>query len=309
MAGGVRGRRHVRKRPTDRAGAGGGTLTEIGVLPPKPDALDAIFRTPKPIVGMIHLLPLPGAPRFAGGSLEPIRDAALADARALRDGGVDGLVVENHGDLPFSKPEDIGYETVAAMAALIGPIIAESGLPVGINVLANGAIPALAVARATGARFVRVNQWVNAYVANEGIVEGPAARALRYRSALKGEELRIFADVHVKHGAHAIVADRTLIEQARDALFFDADVLIVTGQRTGDSAAVDELTEIKRATTLPVIVGSGFRPENAAEILATADGAIVGSSLKQDGVWWKPVDLERVRRLMAVVRQVRGESG
>ncbi len=280
-------------------------MSEIGVLPPKPPVLREMFGVAKPILGMIHLLPLPGAPRFAGGALEPVLAAALADARALRDGGVDGLVVENHGDLPFAKPDEIGMETVAAMAALVGPIAAEAGLPVGINVLANGAIPALAVAKATGARFVRVNQWVNAYVANEGFVEGPAARALRYRAAIKGDEIKIFADVHVKHGAHAIVADRTLAEMTRDAVFFDADVLIATGQRTGDAAALAELAEIKRATDLGVLVGSGLRPDNVAEILAVADGAIVGSALKREGVWWNPVDPVRVAAFMAEVRAFR----
>ncbi|MCC6629996.1 MAG: BtpA/SgcQ family protein [Chloroflexi bacterium] len=280
-------------------------MGEIGIMPPKPDALRAIFGRTLPIIGMIHLQPLPGAPRFAGGSLAPVLAAALADARALRDGGVDGLMVENHGDLPFSKPDEIGHETVAAMAALVGPIMREADLPVGINVLANGARPALAVARATGAAFVRVNQWVNAYVANEGIVEGPAARALRYRSAIKGDDIRIFADVHVKHGAHAIVADRSVAEQARDAVFFDADVLIATGQRTGDATDTGEVATIQRAGGLPVLVGSGLTPVNAATLLTVADGAIVGTAVKRDGVWWGPVVVERVRELMAVVRAAR----
>jgi membrane complex biogenesis BtpA family protein len=277
----------------------------IGIVPPKPDALRAIFGASLPIIGMIHLPPLPGAPRFAGGSLAPVLEAALADARALRDGGVDGLIVENHGDLPFNPPDAIGHETVAAMAALVGPIMREAGLPIGINVLANGALPALAVARATGAAFVRVNQWVNAYVANEGIVEGPAARALRYRSAIKGDDIRIFADVHVKHGAHAIVADRSVAEQARDAVFFDADVLIATGQRTGDATDTGEVETIRRAGGLPVLVGSGLTIANAAALLAVADGAIVGTSVKRDGAWWQPVQVERVRALLAAVQTAR----
>lgn len=284
-------------------------MAEIGILPPKPDALAEIFGVLKPIIGMIHLLPLPGAPRFPGGDLGPVLEFALNDAWALREGGVDGLIVENAGDLPFSKPEDIGIETVAAMSALVGPIMKESGLPVGINVLANGALQGLAVAKATGARFVRVNQWANAYIANEGFVEGPSARALRYRSAIKGDDIRIFADVHVKHGAHAIVADRTLAEQTRDVVFFDADVLIATGQRTGDATELSEIEGIKSHTTLPVIVGSGLRSDNAFQILSAADGAVVGSSLKKDGVWWNPVDVGRVRALMDVVNGVRSRTG
>ncbi|HLB79285.1 MAG TPA: BtpA/SgcQ family protein [Dongiaceae bacterium] len=280
-------------------------MSGIGILPPKADALRAIFGIAKPIIGMIHLRPLPGAPRF-GGELTPVLEAALADARTLKEGGVDGVVVENAGDVPFSRPADIGFETVAAMAALVGPIAQASGLPVGVNVLANGAIQALAVAKAAAASFVRVNQWVNAYVANEGLIEGPAPHALRYRAAIKAEDIRIFADVHVKHGAHAIVADRTIAEQARDAVFFDADVLIGTGQRTGDATPLDEIRAIKDATALPVIVGSGLDLDNAATLLGVADGAIVGSALKRDGVWWNPVERDRVERLMEIVARLRG---
>lgn len=281
---------------------------KIGVLPEKPNTLQDLFGVKKPIIGMIHLLALPGAPHFKGGSLEPVLEFALRDVQALRDGGVDGLIVENAWDLPFSKDSDIGLETVAAMSALAGPIRQEAGLPVGINCLANGAIPGLAIAKASGAQFVRVNQWVNAYVANEGIIEGPAGKALRYRSFIKGDDIKIFADVHVKHGAHAIVADRTIQEQTRDAVFFDADVLIATGQRTGDMTEVSEIDGIRRGTTLPIIIGSGFRAEDAQALLRHADGAIVGSSIKQDGVWWNPVDQGRVRQLMDIVGELREET-
>jgi membrane complex biogenesis BtpA family protein len=181
---------------------------------------------------------------------------------------------------------------------------AEVGLPVGINVLANGAECSLAIAKASGASFIRSNQWVNAYVANEGFVEGAAAKASRYRSLLRAEEVRFFADVHVKHGSHAIVADRSLAEQTLDAEFFDADVLIATGQRTGGETALEEIKAIKEAASLPVIIGSGLSVGNAAEILRVADGAIVASSLKEDGNWWNPVSTERVKRLMEVVEKV-----
>lgn len=278
---------------------------EIGIFPDKPDSLYEIFRVRKPIMGMVHLLPLPGAPRFRGGDLSHVITHAVADARAWHEGGADGLVFENAWDLPFPKPEDIGPETVAAMTAVIMEVKRVVPLPFGINCLANGAIPGLAIARATGASFVRVNQWVNAYVANEGIVEGPAARALRYRSYIKGETIKIFADVHVKHGSHAIVADRSLAEQTRDAVFFDADVLIATGNRTGDETPEAEITGIKQHTRLPVIIGSGISVQNARRLLALADGAIVGTALKRDGVWWNPVDVDRVRQLMEVVNELR----
>ena len=175
-----------------------------------------------------------------------------------------------------------------------------------MNVLANGAMQALAVAKASGAAFVRVNQWANAYVANEGFIEGPAGAAMRYRAWLGARKVKVFADVHVKHGAHAIVADREIGEMARDAEFFDADVAIATGQRTGDAASLDELRTIAGGTSLPVLVGSGCTPDNVGDILANGDGVIVASYLKRDGVWWNEVDAERVAVFMAAVKKARG---
>jgi len=275
------------------------------VFPEKPNALEEIFKIKKPIIGMLHLKPLPGSPYYKGDSLDAVVEFALKEVETYHQGEVNGLVVENAWDIPFSKPEDIGHETSAAMTYVTKAIMDETDLPVGINVLANGAIPALAIARATDAPFIRVNQWVNAYVANEGIVEGASAKALRYRSYIKGDKIKIFADVHVKHGSHSIVGDKNLAEHTRDNIFFDADVLIATGNRTGDATAISEIEGIKENTDLPVITGSGLTAENVDTILAKADGCIVGSWLKEDGCWWKPVELDRVKRLMEKVWRIR----
>jgi len=272
---------------------------------PRENAISGLFKCAKAVIGVIHSWPLPGAPRYRGATMAEITEYALGEARAYAAGGVDGLIVENHGDIPFLKPHAIGPETAAAMAVMADAVRREVGLPVGINVLANGAHTALAVAKAAGAGFIRVNQWSNAYVANEGIVEGPAATALRYRRTLAADDVRIFADVHVKHGAHAITADRSIEELARDNEFFDADVAIATGQRTGDAATPDEIATIKAATTLPVVVGSGVNAENIGDIFSVADGVIVASSLKVDGVWWNAVDPARVDTFMAAVARAR----
>jgi membrane complex biogenesis BtpA family protein len=218
---------------------------------------------------------------------------------------VDGLIVENHGDIPFAKPGDLGPETAACMAVITQAVRAATGLAVGVNVLANGAVAALAVAKAAGAAFIRVNQWANAYVANEGFMEGRAGAAARYRAWLRAREVKIFADVHVKHGAHAITADRGIGELARDVEFFDADVAIATGQRTGDSATLDELRSIAAGTSLPVAVGSGVNPDNVGDILSVADAVIVASYLKRDGVWWNEVDPDRVAVFMQAVAKAR----
>jgi uncharacterized protein len=266
-----------------------------------------IFQKRKVAIGVVHCPPLPGSPRFAGANIEMIYDQALRDAEAYVRGDIDGLIVENHGDIPFLKPSEIGPETAAAMAVVTDRIRREFGVPLGINVLANAAIQALAVAKAGGAAFVRVNQWANAYVANEGLVEGEAARALRFRSAIGARHVMIFADAHVKHGAHAIVADRSLTELTRDLEFFDADAVIATGRRTGDAADLGELEEIARATRLPVFVGSGVTTDNVHEILERAEGAIIGSSLKEDGVWWGAVETPKVAAFMKKVVELRAK--
>lgn len=280
-------------------------MPEKPVGAPKPHAIEAIFGRRKAVIGVVHLPPLPGSPADEGRPMAETLAVALEDARRYAAGGVDGLIVENHGDIPFAKPEDLGPETAAAMAVIADAVRRETALPIGINVLANAPIQALAVAKASGAAFIRVNQFANAYVANEGFMEGRAGETMRYRARIHARQVRVFADVHVKHGAHAITADRSLAELARDVEFFDADVAIATGQRTGDSASMDELRAIAAGTTLPTAVGSGVTPDNVGEILTVADAVIVASFLKRDGVWWNPVDPDRLAAFMDVARRAR----
>ena len=252
------------------------------VLPPKRNALEALFRAKKPVIGVIHLQPLPGAPRYAGQPVREIYAAAVTDARTLKEGGVDGIILENASDMPFSRPEHIGPETVAALTAACLAVRAAVDTPIGITCVANGVIPALGIAKAVGAGWVRANQWVNAYVANEGILNGPAPEAMRFRSRIRADEVAIFADVHVKFGAHAITADRSIAEQATDAEWFDADVLIASGTRTGSPTEPREVDDVRSGTNLPVIVGSGLSAEQVPSLFASADGAIVGQWLKKD---------------------------
>ena len=269
------------------------------VAPPRSHALEMLFgRQRAVVIGVVHLRPLPGSPSYGGEAPRVVYDLALADARAYAEAGFDGVIVENHGDVPFLKPEFLGPETAAMMAVAAERVRREVGLTIGINVLANAALYALAIARAADAAFIRVNQWANAYVANEGLIEGPAATALRYRKSLAADEVRIFADSHVKHGSHAITADRSVSELTRDLEWSLADVVIATGQRTGDAAGEAEMAAMREATTLPLLVGSGVTAANLATMLRHTDGIIVASSLKVDGVWWNPVDPERARAFM-----------
>ena len=271
----------------------------------KPSPLASLTNINKPIIGMIHALPTAGSPKGYVCNIDELYEHGIREAKTLMDGGVDALLIENAGDVPFLKPEKIGLETIALMSVLGSKIVKEVNIPVGFNIVANAALASLACAKASGAQFVRVNQWANAYIANEGFVEGAAADALRYRNQIDAKDVLIFADVHVKHGSHAIVSDRSVAEQARDVAFFNADVVIATGTRTGHQTSVEEIQEIKKGSNLPTIVGSGLTAENAKEILTTADGAIVGVSLKDNGNMSGNTDINKVKRLMDIVRGLR----
>lgn len=271
-----------------------------------PDAvLKHLFGVRKPIIGMVHVLPLPGSPRGRNCDLARVYDYAIEEALRLQEGGVDALLLENAGDIPFQKPERIGYETVAFMSVIGDRLRKAVKLPFGFNIVANAAKASLACAKASGASFIRVNQWVNAYVANEGLVEGASAEALRYRNLIEADGITILADVHVKHGSHAIVCDRDVTEQARDAEFFGADVLIATGSRTGQATAASEIELVRAGTTKPVLIGSGLTARDAAALLAIADGAIVGSSLKEPEKMSGTAVVEKVIRFMDCVRSAR----
>jgi|TARA_B100001996_G_scaffold336593_2_gene287951 hypothetical protein len=258
--------------------------------------INNIFKKEKLLIGVVHLNPLPGSPSYKGESLDEIFDLALKDTKCYAQENFHGVIIENHGDIPFNKPEDIGPETVAFMSVITNKLREKyKHLIFGINILANAAIPALSVAMATNSSFIRVNQYTNAYIANEGFLEGLAAKITRYRKWIGADSISIFADVHVKHGSHAIVSDRSIEELTKDNEFFGADVLVATGQRTADSAEIEELTKIKSATHLPVLIGSGISKDNINNYYQKCDGFIIASSLKFDGYWKNSVDLERIK--------------
>jgi membrane complex biogenesis BtpA family protein len=192
---------------------------------------------------------------------------------------------------------------VTAMAVLVDRIRRTTALVVGVNCLANAVMPSLAIALAGDASFVRANQWTNAYVANEGLMNGLAGDAMRYRKAIGAEHVKVLADVHVKHGSHAITADRSVADQATDAEFFDADVLIATGLHIGDEPDESEVAAIRAGSSLPILLGSGVTADNVARLFRIADGAIVGSDIKEDGSWFNPVSIARARMLVERARE------
>ena len=273
------------------------------------DSLAAMFGQDKPIIGMVHLWPLPGSPGYHGYGMETILDQARRDAEALLSGGVDGLIVENMWDLPFYVGEDVQLEAVTAQAVAAREIKKMAGsLPVGVNVIHNGWRAELSIAVAADLDFIRVCILTGARLWDTGDLDrGCAANLLRRRKELGAEHLKLFADVDKKHSLPFPGLDlATHIEWTE---FYRADALIVSGRMTGDAPPLEKVRAAKEAAHRPILMGSGTTAENIAAFLQYADGAIVGSSLKVDGVAENPVDVERVRRYMAAVRQAREQAG
>jgi membrane complex biogenesis BtpA family protein len=252
------------------------------------------------VIGMLHLAALPGAPRF-GGDLGAVRDAVLRDAEALAAGGVNGLMLENFGDVPF-YPGRVPAHVVARMTALayeVRRLVPD--VPLGVNVLRNDGQSALAVAHAAGAEFIRVNVLCGARVADQGILQGIAHDLLRDRKALGAEHVRIFADVDVKHSAPLGVS-RSLADEVADTVHRGlADAVIVSGSGTGKATDPGHVRAVKAAAGagVTVYVGSGVTAETVQQFLPHADGFIVGTFFKRGGVASEAVEVERVREFVS----------
>ncbi|MFN3652093.1 MAG: BtpA/SgcQ family protein [Armatimonadota bacterium] len=258
-----------------------------------------LFAVDRPLIGMVHLLPLPGAPRWAG-SMDRVIERALADAAALEAAGFDGVLVENYNDVPF-YPDRVPPETLAAVSVCVREVVRSVGLPVGVNLLRNDGEGAVAVAAAAGARFVRINVHTGVMAADQGLLTGRAHETLRLRARL-GADVAIFADLWVKH---AVPLGGGTPEQAAEDLYRRglADALIVTGTGTGKQTDLSRVDLARRAVPdAPVLVGSGVRPETVAEVLAVANGAIVGTALSHQGAAGSGIDPERARAFAAAIR-------
>lgn len=271
-------------------------------------SLKQFFGVVKPIVGMIHLPPLPGSVPHRGESMDEILEFALADAGRLVEGGVDGLIVENMWDLPYHVGLDVPPEEIAAQAVAAKEVVANVDVPVGINVIHNGWRAELGIAVASGASFVRICLLTGAMVWDTGEIDhGVATRLLQLRKSMGAEEIKIFADIHKKHAV--MFPGIGLETHAEWTDFFMADALIVTGTMTGSPPSAEDLRRVKQhVPQRPLLVGSGLTPENARDFFEFADGAIVGTYFKEKGVTQNPVDGSRVKKLMKVVREIRSHS-
>ena len=253
-----------------------------------------LFGVSKAFIGVVHLLPLPGSPRW-GGDMRAVTGRAEEEANILEQGGVNGIIVENFGDVPF-RTGRLDPETISAMTVAVVRLMGTVGVPVGINMLRNDALSALGIAAVTGAKFIRVNVHYGVMAAEEGLIEGEAFQTMRRRQALNAD-VKVLADVLVKHAVPLGPVDLGLMarETAQRGL---ADGLIVSGAATGEETAGSDVSAVRRAVPEALIlVGSGVTEENIVKVIEHADGAIIGTSLKEDGIVNNRVDPERVRRM------------
>lgn len=254
--------------------------------------------TQKALIGMIHLKPLPGSPRAEAKGLAAVLEQALSDAKALHEGGCHALMIENFGDAPF-YPGSVPGHVIAAMTYVASAVARQTPLPLGINVLRNDGMAALAVAAAVGAKFIRVNVLTAARVTDQGVIQGIAHELLRERARLGAGHIAILADVDVKHSAP--LAPRPLEDEVKDVIGRGmADAVIVSGSGTGAGVDLTKLARVKQAAgRVPVLIGSGASVSTLAALAQHADAFIVGTATKRNADVSEAVELERVRALAA----------
>ena len=262
-----------------------------------------LFHQPKPVIGVIHVGALPGTPR-GSMSVSELVALAKAEAKVYREAGVDGVIIENMHDVPYLRG-GVGPEIVAAMTAIGVEVKAECGLPVGVQLLAGANIEAMAVAHAAGLEFIRAEGYAYAHIADEGLIQASAAELQRFRKMIGAERVQIWADVKKKHAAHAITADVSLGETAETLEFMGADCVIVTGSATGKAPNRADVQEAKRNCRLPVFLGSGITEHNLNEFYDDADGFIIGSAFKVDGLWSNTIDPARVSKVTGALNRLR----
>ena len=266
---------------------------------------NAMFGTAKPVIGMVHIGALPGSPLHdAGAGIDGLLTGARADLAALQDAGFDAVMFGNENDRPYEFAVDTA--STATMAWIIGALRSEIRLPFGVNVLWDP-MSTVALAAATGAAFVR-EIFTGTYASDMGPWTPDAGKAMRYRNRLGRADCAMFYNVSAEF-AHSLDA-RPLADRARSAVFSSIpDAVLVSGQITGEAARMEDLEAVKRAVTgVPVMANTGGKHETVADVLAIADGCVVGSALKVDGDTWNAIDPDRAADFMARARAARGEG-
>jgi uncharacterized protein len=263
--------------------------------------LSRIFGVPKPVIAMLHLPALPGRPLHdRGAGVAAAVESVGRDLEVLQAAGVDGLLFCNEADLPYQLR--VGHEITAAMASVVGQLRSEVRVPFGVNILWDP-IASLAAARATGARFIR-EVLTGVYESDLGMIEPQIGEIAAYRTAIGADDVALFDNIAPEFAS--AVGARGVAERARGAAFLRVDAILISGPAAGIPFEMSDLRVAKEAAPdTPVIANTGVRADRIAEIFAVADGVIVGTSLKVDGMTWNPVDPDRAHRLMEAARSAR----
>lgn len=253
---------------------------------------------PKFLAAMVAVLPLPGSPLYDGDDQRVI-DQALSNVEVYQRAGVDSLMFENDHDLPYIQPP-LDERGIALMTKIVKAARQRFEGPIGIQMLEAANVTSLEIAAEADLDYIRVEAFVFAHVGGSGVINGSAGKILRRRKELDAEHIRVFADVKKKHGSHSLTIDLDIADEIRQAEFFLADGVIVTSQFTGINPEKNDLLKAKRATMLPVLIGSGMTAVNIPEYLPLADGFIVGSYFRKDGMFLENLEPERLSRFMQI---------
>lgn len=254
------------------------------------------------VIGVIHVKALPGTP-LSNMKMSQITEEACREANIYLDAGVDGVIIENMHDIPYTF--NVGPEVCACMTAVCTAVRGLCpSLPLGVQILSSANHHALAVALASGLDFIRAEGFVFSHVADEGFLNACAGDLLRYRKQIGAEHVQIFTDIKKKHSSHAVTSDVSIEETARAAEFFLSDGVIITGAATGAQADPQELREVSQCVTIPALIGSGVTYDNVEDYLK-ANAMIIGSYFKKGGHWANEVDPERVKRFMKKIQECR----
>ena len=255
---------------------------------------------------MIGLSPLPDSP-FFGGSEQAVIDRAMQDVECYIEAGVDALLVENSGDLPYIKAP-LADRTCYLVEQICSLIRQRFKKPIGLQMLEAANESAMRIAASTGLDFIRAEGYVFAHIGGAGLIEGCAGKVLRLRKRLKADHVRVFADVRKKHCSHAITGDLPLTEHVRQADFFHADGVIITGPRTGAEPETDDLVATRSVCKLPVLIGSGMDKSNLKTFFPHVDGFIVGSTFRNNGAFLEQLNPDRLESFMDEFRRLKSAA-
>ncbi len=265
-----------------------------------PRSFSEIFPKEFSVIGMIHLLAMPGTPLYRG-SVQEILDKAMQEASIYVKADIDALMIENMHDVPYLKRDAVGDEVATTMTIIAHELRKEYSLPIGIQILAGANIKALCTAKSSSLDFIRCEGFVFGHLADEGYIDSDAGQLLRYRKQIDADNILIFSDIKKKHSAHAISSDVDIVETAKAAAFFRSDGLIVTGNATGQAADLEELQAIQENVELPILVGSGIDAENILTYRPFCDAVIVGSYFKKQGYWANDLEERRIEVLLGML--------